>query len=241
MNPKDIGQKIEDLIASGVPKSEVFRTLSGDDVKDRTLAYIIAARIDPRRCEANKWRIRFLVMVACVEVVFSFLVCLGIGMKISPLVGLALAIVGALVSFLLARGIQRNKVTAYNAVMFLLFSLISTLAISGETTPPASQALDTTNSVPCAAIRLRIVAEQSYEIEWRIHFENKEEAIFIRNFIGLPGIQSLHIRKFHLFRRSSRRVMNLNIEKRAALMVCMELCGSEMVAENKWCRSALSI
>src|SRR5471032_1286638 len=119
MNPKDIGQKIEDLIASGVPKSEVFRTLSGDDVKDRTLAYIIAARIDPRRCEANKWRIRFLVMVACVEVVFSFLVCLGIGMKISPLVGLALAIVGALVSFLLARGIQRNKVTAYNAVMFL--------------------------------------------------------------------------------------------------------------------------
>ncbi|SOE94734.1 hypothetical protein SAMN05414139_07573 [Burkholderia sp. D7] len=119
MNPKDIKHKVEDLIASGVPKSVVFRRLSGGDVKDRTLAYLIAARIDPRRCEANKWRIRFLVMVAYVEVAFSFLVCLGIGMKISPLVGLALAIVGALFSFLFAWGFQRNKAAAYNAFMIL--------------------------------------------------------------------------------------------------------------------------
>lgn len=102
---------------------------------------------------------------------------------------------GAIRSLVFGRRTAKMLVETHSAVVRevarflfgLLFSLMSTLAISGEAIPPASQALDTTNSVPCAAIRLRIATEQSYEIEWRIHFENKEEATFIRKFIGLPG------------------------------------------------------
>ncbi|WP_321899886.1 hypothetical protein [Paraburkholderia heleia] len=119
MNRKDLRQKVDELISSGIPKSEVFSRLSGNDVGDRTLAYAIAAHIDPRRCEAHRWRIRILLVFAYVEVAFAFLVCLGAGMKLSPLAGLAAAIGGASLTFLFAWGFQRNNVAAYNAYLIL--------------------------------------------------------------------------------------------------------------------------
>jgi hypothetical protein len=109
MTRNDISGKIENLLASGVPKAVVFRTLSGGDVGDRTLAHIIGARVDPRRCEEIKWRIRALVIIAYIQVVLAFFVGLGIGIKFSLLAGLAAAVASGLFSFLFRTWISARQ------------------------------------------------------------------------------------------------------------------------------------
>lgn len=53
MKTKEAKAKVKDLLSSGVPRSEVFAQLSGQGVKDRLLARLIASTSDPYLCDIH--------------------------------------------------------------------------------------------------------------------------------------------------------------------------------------------
>lgn len=119
MKRKELRAKIDELISTGTPKSEVFASLSGQGIKDRLLAYLIAVHVDPRRCEANRRRIKIMVAIAYVEMVITCLYSLVLGWKTSPLVGFLFAAVGTLISILFVWGFKTSRAGVYVAYFSL--------------------------------------------------------------------------------------------------------------------------
>lgn len=119
MNKKEIQASVNDLLAKGMAKSEVFAQLSGQGVKDSQLASFIAAYADPARCDEHERKVNILVTIMFVQAVIAFLMGLAIGAKIGPNAKWIVSGLIALIPLLFAWGFYRHKAGAYNAYLLL--------------------------------------------------------------------------------------------------------------------------
>ncbi|NML35481.1 hypothetical protein [Paraburkholderia antibiotica] len=150
MNKKEARNLIEGMLSAGRKKQDVFTALSGKGVKDRVLAYRIAAYADPQRCAANKAHIRALTVIACIELLFGMFVAFGIGAQISPISGLIFGVLAALFGALFVWGFAKNKANIYNG--FILISLTQLpRAFQGFSTAPGTTTI-------AVAINMTLVA-----------------------------------------------------------------------------------
>jgi hypothetical protein len=140
MNKKETVARIEEMLSVGARKQDVFAALSGKGVKDRVLAYRIAAHADPQRCATNRLHIRALVVIACIELMFGILVAFSVGVQISPVAGLFIGAVAAFFGVLFVWGFAKNKANIYNG--FILLSLTQLPhAFQGFSTEPGTTAI----------------------------------------------------------------------------------------------------
>jgi hypothetical protein len=119
MNGKEIKAQVVGLLSDGVAKSDVFTRLAGQGVKDRLLAYFIAAHADPQRCRANRGHLLAVRIIAWLQVIVGGLAGFAAGGEISAMAGLIVAGLAAAIALLFVWGFSRNKVGAYNVYLIL--------------------------------------------------------------------------------------------------------------------------
>ena len=119
MNRKQIKLKVAELLAAGTPKSAVFAELSGQGLKDRRLAYLIAAYPEPHRCLEHERSNNALITLMFVQAVFALISGLAIGAKIGPTAMWVVAGLMALIPLLFAWGFYRHAAGAYHAYIIL--------------------------------------------------------------------------------------------------------------------------
>ncbi|CAG9246556.1 conserved membrane hypothetical protein [Paraburkholderia unamae] len=150
MDKKEAIARMEEMLSAGAKKQDVFAALSGNGVKDRILAYRIAAYADPQRCGANRMHIRAVIVIACIELALGMLVAFGAGVQISAGTGLFIAAIAALFGILFVWGFARNRANIYNG--FILLSLTQLpRAFQGFSTEPGTTAI-------AAAINVAVIA-----------------------------------------------------------------------------------
>jgi Trk K+ transport system NAD-binding subunit len=71
MNRKEAKTRIAVLLSAGTRKADALAELSGQGLKDRVLAQLIASRPDPERCRRNKLHIRILVALGIAQLAIS--------------------------------------------------------------------------------------------------------------------------------------------------------------------------
>ncbi|MGU3781283.1 permease [Burkholderia metallica] len=123
MNRKEAKTRIAVLLSAGTRKADALAELSGQGLKDRVLAHLIASRPDPERCRKNKLHIRILIALGIAQLAISVMLAYyffatGAG---SGLVLVFLALTVPL-SLLFIWGFATNRVGAYHA--FILLSLL---------------------------------------------------------------------------------------------------------------------
>jgi hypothetical protein len=119
MDKKEMKARIEEMLSAGEKKRDVFDALSGEGVKDRVIAYWIAAHVAPQRCAANKWHIRALIVISWIELVLGLLVGFSIGVKTSPVAGLVTGVAVGLFCALFVWGFTKNRANVYNATILI--------------------------------------------------------------------------------------------------------------------------
>lgn len=119
MNKKEIKNKVNELLASGVAKTEVFAQLSGQGVKDNQLAYYIAAYASPSLTEEYASKVSTLVTLMFIQSLIAFFMGFVIGAKIGPTAQWVFAVLIASIPLLFAWGFYKNYVGAYNAYILL--------------------------------------------------------------------------------------------------------------------------
>ncbi|PIM54492.1 hypothetical protein CS062_03655 [Roseateles chitinivorans] len=112
---KAIQARADAMLAQGVGKSEVFRQLSGQGLKDRQLAAWLAARHDPRARAEMSLHVNILVGL----MVLQALILLAVGWQVATGFGLALTII----PLLFAWGFRKPYAGAYSG--YLLLSIIT--------------------------------------------------------------------------------------------------------------------
>lgn len=150
MDKKEVRTRIDEMLSAGVKKQDVFATLSGKGVKDRVLAYWIAAYAGPRRCAANRSHIRTLIVIACIELVLGMFVAFGAGAQISPMANLFIGVIAALFGILFVWGFAKNKANIYNGFILLSLTLLPR-AFQGFSAEPGTTAI-------AVAISLALIA-----------------------------------------------------------------------------------
>ncbi|CAD9226928.1 Permeases of the major facilitator superfamily [Burkholderia cenocepacia] len=123
MNRKEAKTRIAVLLSAGTRKADALAELSGQGLKDRVLAHLIASRPDPERCRKNKVHIRILVALGIAQLVISLMLAYyffvsGAG---NVLVTVFLALTVPL-SLLFIWGFATHRVGAYHA--FIVLSLL---------------------------------------------------------------------------------------------------------------------
>ena len=73
MNRKEAKTRIAVLLSAGTRKADALAELSGQGLKDRVLAHLIASRPDPERCRQNKLHIRILVALGIAQLAISLM------------------------------------------------------------------------------------------------------------------------------------------------------------------------
>ncbi|CAG9249607.1 hypothetical protein [Paraburkholderia unamae] len=150
MDKKEAIARVEEMLSAGAKKQDVFAALSGNGVKDRVLAYRIAAYADPQRCAANWLHIRAVIVIACIELALGLLVAFGAGVQISPGAGLFTGAVVALLGLLFVWGFARNRANIYNG--FILLSLTQLpRAFQGFSAEPGTTAIAVAISLAAVA------------------------------------------------------------------------------------------
>jgi hypothetical protein len=119
MDRKEIKAQVVQLLADGVAKSEVFSRLAGQGIKDRAVAYQIAAYADPQRCRANHGHLIVVRVIAWLQVLLGLLIGFAIGIRISPVAGLICAGVIGGFALLFVWGFSKNSFIAYRAYLLL--------------------------------------------------------------------------------------------------------------------------
>ena len=84
MNKKEAKAKAKDLISSGIPKSEVFAQLSGQGVKDRLLARLIASTADPYLCDIHDRKVNTVITLMFIQAALALLIGFIVGSTIGP-------------------------------------------------------------------------------------------------------------------------------------------------------------
>jgi hypothetical protein len=121
MNRKEIKARVGQLLSEGTTETEVFNRLAGQGVKDRTLAYWIAARPDPQRCHANRGHLLAVRIIAWVQAILAALAGFGAGIHISTVAALIFAAMGMAFGLMFVWAFSKNNVAAYN--IYLLLSI----------------------------------------------------------------------------------------------------------------------
>ncbi|KWF30230.1 hypothetical protein [Burkholderia pseudomultivorans] len=159
MNKQEAKTRIAVLLSAGTRKADVLAELSGQGVKDRVIAGLIASRPDPERCRRNKVHTWILVAIGIAQLIISLL--LGIvlfeaygqlGSAGSLAKGLALLFLALTVplSLLFIWGFATHRVGVYHA--FIVLSLLQLpKTLSDLPHEPAT-------ALPSLAITLALVA-----------------------------------------------------------------------------------
>lgn len=119
MNKKEIQIEIERRLSQGQSKSSVFQQLSGQGVKDRVLAYLIASYADPQKCDQHAKLIDAMIVISWLQLAWVVLIAIGLGLKAGLVVMLiATALLGGF-AYLFVWGFTSTKAWAYNATIFM--------------------------------------------------------------------------------------------------------------------------
>lgn len=119
MNKKEIKNKVNELLASGVAKSDVFAQLSGQGIKDYRLAFYIASYASPRLHEEHAGKVNTLITLMFVQALLAFFMGVVIGAKIGPNAQWVVGAIAASIPLLFAWGFNKNFAGAYNAYILL--------------------------------------------------------------------------------------------------------------------------
>src|SRR5215207_1879782 len=140
MKKSEVIKKARELLATGQGKTATFAQLSGEGMKDKQLATLIAGHPDPALTEAHRGKVRALVVIMLIQTILAFLVGFDIGYKIGPN---APWIIGTLVAFIplaFAWSFYANKAGAYGA--YVLLSIVGVArTLDGFATEPISTSL----------------------------------------------------------------------------------------------------
>ncbi|MET3132535.1 hypothetical protein AAKU55_002809 [Oxalobacteraceae bacterium GrIS 1.11] len=116
-----IKMQVEQLIASGTSKSQVFAQLSGPDVKDRKLAYFIASHVDPRLCERHATANWFVIGVVLIQALILLVLTAMMGAEIGPTAQWLVPAIALLLPLMMVWGFYKHNVGAYNVYIALSF------------------------------------------------------------------------------------------------------------------------
>ncbi|MBR8451832.1 permease [Burkholderia multivorans] len=148
MNKKEAKAKIAALLAAGTRKAEVLANLSGQGLKDRVLARMIASRPDPERCRRNKVHVRILIGIAVVQLLISLDIAYSLfefagrlGSSRGQGVTLLFIALTVPLALLFIWGFATNRVGAYHA--FIALSLLQLPKTIADLTHDPSDALPT--------------------------------------------------------------------------------------------------
>ncbi|AXF23016.1 permease [Burkholderia pyrrocinia] len=158
MNRKEAKTRIAALLSAGTRKADVLADLSGQGLKDRVLARLIASRPDPERCRKNKVHVWILIALGIAQLAISLLLAYyfsaaagdrGVsGALGNRLVVVFLALTVPL-SLLFIWGFATHRAGAYHAFILLsLLQLPKTIADLGR---------DPSSALPSLAITLVLV------------------------------------------------------------------------------------
>ncbi|MCX4163445.1 MULTISPECIES: hypothetical protein [Paraburkholderia] len=127
MNNKELQVEVTEMLSAGKKKQDVFAVLSGRGVKDRVVAYFIAAHLDPRRYAENKVHRGIIIAIICIQGLLGILAGISIAASDSPTLGLVVGAIVLLITGLFVWGFAKNKASVYNA-----FILLSIVAMPGQ-------------------------------------------------------------------------------------------------------------
>ncbi|MFN4328826.1 MAG: hypothetical protein ACK4FF_08115 [Limnobacter sp.] len=121
MTKKEIKAKVLELLSAGVPKSTVFKQLTGQGVKDDQLAYYIASYVNPQRSEQQERKVNILVTILLIQtlgaVVLTYAVTSAFGTGARWVAVLTVLLIQGLMIF----GFYHHKLAAYNMYSLLCF------------------------------------------------------------------------------------------------------------------------
>ena len=140
MNKKEVQAKVNDLLSSGVRKSEVFAKLSGQGVKDRQLAHFIASYADPLRCAAHDGKVNVIITLMFVQALIAALLGFGIGAKIGPNAKWIVPLLIAGIPLLFAWGFYNYRAWAFNAYILLTIVQLPR-SLDGFTSSPIASSI----------------------------------------------------------------------------------------------------
>jgi hypothetical protein len=122
MKNKEIQHRVNALLDSGMTKAAVFEQLKQAGAKEKRLAYMIGAHIDPARISKNEIHIRIIIIINVLLMLLSFF----IGFFIDPNFSLGgkffVGTLCALIPAAFVYGFGKHNVGAYNA--FILLSIM---------------------------------------------------------------------------------------------------------------------
>ncbi|MGZ2747011.1 permease [Burkholderia stagnalis] len=128
MNKTEAKTRIAAMLSAGSKKSDVLAALSGQGIKDRVLAHLIASRPDPDRCRQNKLHVRLLIALGILQLLFCLWVAYTLvvdAVSIGPLGTTGVVVVAVLLaitvplSLLFIWGFATYRVTVYHAYIAL--------------------------------------------------------------------------------------------------------------------------
>lgn len=138
MTKKEIKAKVLSLLAAGTPKDAVFKQLSGQGVKDKLLAYYIAAYVDPKRSFLHERKVNVLVTIMLILGVMQLLSALLASMGGAGQSRWLSAMASFLVSLTFALGFYRHYVGAYNAYLLLTLTQVPIIVVNFMASPVVS-------------------------------------------------------------------------------------------------------
>ncbi|KWK15524.1 hypothetical protein [Burkholderia stagnalis] len=126
MNKTEAKTSIAAMLSAGSKRSDVLAALSGQGVKDRVLANLIASR--PERCRQNKLHVRLLIALGILQLLYCLWVAYTLAADAASngppstasvvVIGLFLAVTVPL-SLLFIWGFATYRVTIYHAYIAL--------------------------------------------------------------------------------------------------------------------------
>lgn len=122
MDKKEIKARADHMLEAGRSRSEVFGLLAGRGLKDRALAYHVAAWPAPARVAAQRGKVRVLIGVMALQALLAFVLGFDMGTTMSAGARWTMALLIAAIPLLFAWGFHRNRVGAYNG--YILLSVI---------------------------------------------------------------------------------------------------------------------
>ena len=137
MEKSEIKRMVRELLAAGQGKTATFAQLSGQGMKDKQLATVIASHADPALTEAHRGKVRVLIVIMLIQAILAFSVGYGIGYKLGPNAPWIASALMTLVPLAFAWAFYANKAVVYETyVMLSILGVARTL--DGFVTAPLS-------------------------------------------------------------------------------------------------------
>ncbi|RON10080.1 hypothetical protein BK659_09260 [Pseudomonas brassicacearum] len=135
MDRKKIKRQLEEMLEAGRSRTDTFKAFAGGEIKDRVLAYWIAAYPDQDLYEAHYRKINTLVTISFIQALLGTVLGYLLGANIGPKASIILAAIAGVVPLLFAYGFYRNSAQAYTIYIVLTISQLPRL-LSGFSEAP---------------------------------------------------------------------------------------------------------